>query len=62
MAAILLIDDEPRLRVQLRAVLERAGHTVAEAATGREGVTLYRQQPVNFAQTRRSVSDPTPLR
>ena len=48
MAAILLIDDEPRQRAQLRAVLEHAGHTVAEAATGQEGVTRYRQQPVDL--------------
>ncbi len=51
MAAILLIDDEPRLRIQLRAVLEHAGHTVVEAATGREGATRYRQAPVDLVIT-----------
>jgi DNA-binding NtrC family response regulator len=51
MAAILLMDGEPRLRAQLRAVLERAGHTVAEAASAREGVTLYRQRPVDLVIT-----------
>ena len=49
MAAILLIDDEPRLRVQLRAVLERAGHTVAEAATGPDPVRIGRLAPSAFA-------------
>jgi DNA-binding NarL/FixJ family response regulator len=39
--AVLLVDDEPRLRTQLRAVLADYGMVVVgEAGTGREGVEL----------------------
>jgi DNA-binding NarL/FixJ family response regulator len=39
--AVLLVDDEPRLRTQLRAVLADYGVVVVgEAGTGREGVEL----------------------
>lgn len=48
MPSVLIIADEPKIRVLLRAVLERAGHRVTEAADGREGVALYRQQPVDL--------------
>ena len=51
MASILVIDDEPEIRMLLRAVLESAGHTVIEATSGREGVTLYRQQPADLVIT-----------
>jgi CheY-like chemotaxis protein len=51
MASILIIDDESAIRTLLRAVLEGAGHTVTEASNGREGITLYRQQPVDLVIT-----------
>jgi CheY-like chemotaxis protein len=51
MASILVIDDEPNIRTLLRAILESDGHTVIEATNGREGVTLYRQQPVDLVIT-----------
>jgi CheY-like chemotaxis protein len=51
MASILVIDDEPIIRVLLRAVLEDAGHTVTEAGNGREGLALYRQQPADLVVT-----------
>lgn len=35
---ILVVDDEPQIRVLLRATLGRAGYAVAEAATGREAL------------------------
>jgi DNA-binding response OmpR family regulator len=39
---ILVIDDDPDIRGLVRALLERAGHEVAEAADGREGLkALY---------------------
>ena len=38
MALILVIDDEQMLRRTLRALLERAGHTVVEAEDGNEGL------------------------
>ncbi len=39
MSLILLIEDEMHSRQTLRHVFEEAGHTVAEAASGREGLT-----------------------
>ncbi len=51
MASILIIDNEPGIRTLLRTVFEGAGHTVAEATNGREGVALYRQQPVDLVIT-----------
>jgi CheY-like chemotaxis protein len=37
---MLVIDDEAGIRSFLRRVLEKAGHTVSEAADGRDGVRL----------------------
>lgn len=48
MSSMLIMADEPKVRVLLRAVLEHAGHKVTEAADGREGVALYRHQPVDL--------------
>ena len=38
---ILVVDDEPDLRTAIRAVLERAGHIVAEAVDGRDALRVY---------------------
>ena len=35
---VLIVDDEPQIRILLRATLGRAGYAVAEAATAREAV------------------------
>lgn len=46
MAQILVIDDEEMLRRTLRALLERAGHTVVEAEDGNQGLAQFKvQQP-----------------
>jgi CheY-like chemotaxis protein len=37
-ARVVVIDDEVRIRILVRAVLERAGHQVTEAANGKDGV------------------------
>jgi len=42
MAKILVIDDEPQVRRVIRHFLTRAGHTVAEAADGAEGLARVR--------------------
>jgi CheY-like chemotaxis protein len=39
---VLLIDDDESIRRFARLVLEGAGHEVAEAAGGRDGLALYR--------------------
>jgi CheY-like chemotaxis protein len=38
MARILVVDDEPDIRLLVRFFLEPSGHEVIEAATGRAGV------------------------
>jgi two-component system chemotaxis response regulator CheY len=38
---ILIVDDEPYMRLFLNKVLSRAGYTVAEAANGREAMRRY---------------------
>ncbi len=48
MARILIIDDEERVRRTLRRMLEPAGHEVVEAADGREGVELYKEDSVDL--------------
>ncbi len=37
---ILIIDDDPDIRSSIRIVLESAGFSVGEAATGEEGLTI----------------------
>ncbi len=51
MARVLIIDDEESLRTLLRHVLEGSGHTVQEAADGREGLTLFRESPADVVVT-----------
>jgi len=51
MSRILVIDDELPLRRLLRSILERAGHTVLDAADGREGMVLWRREPTDVVVT-----------
>ena len=51
MASILIIDDEEIIRALLRSVLEAAGYEVTEAANGRIGLDLYRQNPRDLVIT-----------
>jgi OmpR family response regulator RpaB len=41
---ILIVDDDPDLVLATRLVLESAGYTVVEAASGEEGLTAMRAQ------------------
>ena len=47
MARILLVDDDADVRNVVRRLLERAGHTVDEAADGRIGVERFRAEPAD---------------
>ncbi|MDR1488991.1 MAG: sigma-54 dependent transcriptional regulator [Desulfovibrio sp.] len=49
MKSVLVIDDEPGLRLMVRAVLEDEGWTVFEAASGEEGLALFSTDR-NFAR------------
>jgi two-component system, OmpR family, KDP operon response regulator KdpE len=42
---VLLIEDEPSMRRFLRASLPTSGHTLVEAATGREGLAMAAARP-----------------
>jgi YesN/AraC family two-component response regulator len=51
MARVLVIDDEKLARLTLRKILERAGHQVAEASTGTQGIEVFRKQPFDLVIT-----------
>lgn len=51
MARILIIDDDALLRSVLARALTYAGHTVIQAADGRQGVDLVRATEVDVAVT-----------
>jgi len=51
MARILVIDDDPDIRALLEQTLKSAGHEVALAADGREGVEEYRAKPADLVIT-----------
>jgi two-component system response regulator (stage 0 sporulation protein F) len=48
MANILVMDDEAPIRTWVSMALQSAGHSVLEAANGREGLLVYRQQPADL--------------
>ena len=43
MARVLVVEDDPHVRLLLRRLLEQAGHEVAEAGDGDEALSHYRQ-------------------
>lgn len=43
MARLLIVDDEPLFRTELRLALENAGYVVDEAADGREALDVMRK-------------------
>lgn len=51
MASVLIIDDDTSIRRVVRAALERAGHRVAEAGNGAEGMQRYRIAPADLVIT-----------
>ena len=42
---VLLVEDEPQVRMQARRLLERYGHSVLEAKDGAEGLELFQTRP-----------------
>ena len=51
MPHILIIDDEPKVRLMLRKLFESQGYTVTEAADGNEGIKQYRADPADLIIT-----------
>jgi len=51
MARVLVVDDQPEFRRGMLRLLERAGHTAAEAADGAEGLRQFAVQPVDLVVT-----------
>ncbi len=51
MASILIIDDNPDFRRMLERVLSRAGHRIATAAGGHEGLARFQDCPVDVVIT-----------
>jgi CheY-like chemotaxis protein len=50
-ARILVVDDDNAVRLLLRAVLERRGHSMVEAENGAEGLQYYRAAPTDLVIT-----------
>jgi CheY-like chemotaxis protein len=48
---VLFIDDDPSVRQTLAYLLRKAGHAVAEAASGRAGIELFRENPTDIVFT-----------
>ena len=51
MARILVVDDDNTIRLLLRSMLERRGHSVVEAENGAEGLQYYRTAPADLVIT-----------
>lgn len=51
MARILVVDDDKVVRLLLRAMLERRGHSVIEAENGDEGLRHYQAAPTDLVIT-----------
>ena len=49
MPRILIVDDSAVTRAMLRAILEKAGHQVTEAADGDAGLAVFREHPSQAA-------------
>ena len=48
MARILVVDDDPHLREVVRFALERAGHSVVEAADGAAALATFAREPADL--------------
>jgi len=48
MARILLVEDSPEVSMSVREILESAGHTVEDAATGKEALQSLSGEPFDI--------------
>ncbi|MFH2058374.1 MAG: response regulator [Pseudomonadota bacterium] len=44
MEKILVIDDEPVIRIMLKQLFEQSGYAVCEACDGKQGIALFRKE------------------
>ena len=51
MTNILIIDDEPKIRLVLRELFELEGYTVTEASNGCEGMALFHEKKIDLILT-----------
>ncbi len=51
MKTILIIDDEPQIRLMLRKLLEQEGFKVTVASNGDEGMKMYHDNPTDLIIT-----------
>ena len=51
MVSILLIDDNPQFRHEVRLGLEDAGYRVIEASSGDEGLNAFKRDPQDVVIT-----------
>lgn len=51
MKHILIIDDEPKIRLLLRKMFESQGYKVTEASNGNEGIALFHTDPADLILT-----------
>jgi len=51
MAQILIIDDDPKVRLMLRTLFESQGYAVVEAANGKDGIRCYREARADLVIT-----------
>ena len=48
---VLIVDDEPDIRLILKTLLEMMGHTVLSAENGKEGLTLFEENEPDLVIT-----------
>lgn len=51
MARILVIDDDSKIRLSIRLMLEPEGHTVTEAGDGKVGIELFKKNGADLIIT-----------
>jgi CheY-like chemotaxis protein len=51
MARVLVIDDDPTIRLLVTGILESAGHTIVAAKDGRAGLTIFAKETFDLVVT-----------
>ena len=59
--AILLVDDEPLMRLSMVDALEAVGYDVHAVASGTEGIEVLRQKPFDLVITENKTAPNIPV-